>query len=191
MNKEQLLERAFSLCDEIEQRQSQLRDILCLLISAESSPQPQQQVYMPDTAPAAEIPHTLPDPELIPESVAESMPDTAVEKIEIVSEPIVDTPQTVEPVVTEIVTESAPLQKSQTCKVDLRKSLTINDRFRFRRELFAGDEQAMNALLCRLSECESANDACSVVSSLGWDMDNEAVNEFIEFIRNNFNAHRS
>lgn len=193
MDKEQLLARAFSLCDEIEQRQSQLRDILCLLISAESpsQPQPQPSGYMPDTAPTVEVAQNDPVSALMAEAPETPTPDPVEEPLESGSEPIAESTPSVASVIPEIVTESTPLQKSQSHKVDLRKALTINDRFRFRRELFAGDEQAMTNLLARLSECESANDACGVVSSLGWDMDSEAVIEFIEFVRNNFNAYRS
>ncbi len=194
MNKDQLLARAFSLCDEIEQRQSQLRDILCLLMSAESSPQTQEQAapqtttFMPETVPVAEVPHIESMPNPIPDTTPVAPVEDAAESVE---ESVVEVTPTPEEIVAEVVTESTPLQKVQMHKVDLRKALTINDRFRFRRELFGGDEQAMNALLARLSECESVNKACDVVSSLGWDMDSEAVNEFIEFVRNNFNAHRS
>lgn len=155
MNKEQLLAQAFALCDEIEQRQSRLREILSQLGAVEPAHNAEMPHYIPEYAPVTAAQPTQ-------QAADESAPP-------------------------EIITETTLPQH----KADLRKSLTINDRFRFRRELFAGDEHAMNSLLDRLSDCASADEACATVATLGWDVDSDVVNEFVEFVRNNFNAHRS
>ncbi len=69
---------------------------------------------------------------------------------------------------------------------DLWKSLTINDRFRFRRELFAGDDAAMAEAINRLSEMDSLSEADAYLSAMPWESDSEAVGEFMTLLSNHF-----
>lgn len=71
---------------------------------------------------------------------------------------------------------------------DLRKAFTINDRFRFRRELFAGDDSALIAVIEQLSKFDTLAEADAYLSTMPWDHDSEAIEEFMTIIANHFNA---
>ncbi|MDE6369809.1 MAG: hypothetical protein K2K94_11310, partial [Muribaculaceae bacterium] len=73
---------------------------------------------------------------------------------------------------------------------DLRKAFTINDRCRFRRELFGGNDKAMMDVIARLSEAQTFADAQAYLDTLAWDADNEAVGEFKEIVSTFFNGYR-
>ncbi len=76
---------------------------------------------------------------------------------------------------------------TQTQCNDLRKIFTINDRFRFRRELFGGDDSAFMSAVDTLSAMSSLKEADEYLSSMPWDHDSEAVAEFMTLISNFFN----
>lgn len=70
---------------------------------------------------------------------------------------------------------------------DLRKSLSLNDYYRFRRELFQGDETAMNEALDLIQEMHSAADVEDYfLGELEWDRDSDDVKYFLEIVRNHF-----
>lgn len=55
---------------------------------------------------------------------------------------------------------------------DIKKSLSLNDKFMFQRDLFNGDNEAMNIVLDRLNSHESLNDAIRFINStcsISWD----------------------
>lgn len=72
---------------------------------------------------------------------------------------------------------------------DLRKAFTINDRFRFRRELFGGDDKAFVEAIDRMSQCSDYNEIESFISTLGWSADNEDVIAFKEVISTFYNGY--
>lgn len=136
-----------------------------------------------------------PDPAIVPE--AEDEPDITVEFIEAednnVPEPEdempmpplpTDFPEVVDdPVETLRVDEK--LQRSLS--KDIRKAFSVNDRFRFQRELFAGSASAMNTAIEHIEMMRSYGNAeLYFFSQLHWDRDNEDVKDFMAIVRNHF-----
>ena len=136
-----------------------------------------------------------PDPAIVPE--AEDEPDITVEFIEAednsVPEPEdempmpplpTDFPEVVDdPVETLRVDEK--LQRSMS--KDIRKAISVNDRFRFQRELFAGSASAMNTAIEHIEMMRSYGNAeLYFFSQLHWDRDNEDVKDFMAIVRNHF-----
>lgn len=66
---------------------------------------------------------------------------------------------------------------------DLRKLFTINDRYRFRRELFGNDNVAMSDTINMISAMKSMSEAEDYVySDLEWDKGNDDVRAFMDII---------
>lgn len=66
---------------------------------------------------------------------------------------------------------------------DLRKWFTINDRYRFRRELFGNDNIAMTDTINLISAMASLPEVEDYVySDLEWDRDNEEVKAFMDIV---------
>lgn len=80
-------------------------------------------------------------------------------------------------------------QPEKPATPDLRKAFTINDRFRFRRELFGGDDKAFVEAIDRMSQCSDYNEIESFISTLGWSVDNEDVIAFKEVISTFYNGY--
>ena len=73
---------------------------------------------------------------------------------------------------------------------DIRKAFTINDRFRFRRELFAGDDSAFMAVLDNLAKCSTMAEADDYLAGMPWDRDSDIIAEFMAVVTNHFNGYR-
>lgn len=72
---------------------------------------------------------------------------------------------------------------------DLRKLFTINDRFRYARELFNGSMESLLITLEKLNNFSSLSEAQSYLSqTLKLDLENEEVKEFLEVIAPHYNA---
>ncbi|MDE6703010.1 MAG: hypothetical protein K2K00_04955 [Muribaculaceae bacterium] len=85
---------------------------------------------------------------------------------------------------------SAPSVKiEKPAAPDLRKAFTINDRFRFRRELFGGDDKAFVAAIDRMGQCKDYNEIEAFISTLGWDASNEDVVAFKEIVSTFYNGY--
>lgn len=70
---------------------------------------------------------------------------------------------------------------------DFRKAFSLNDRFRFRRELFGGDEERMNKVINKLNDIHSYEESISFLhNELHWNIEDEAVAEFLERIEKRF-----
>lgn len=70
---------------------------------------------------------------------------------------------------------------------DLRKAFTINDKFRFRRELFSNDDKEFGRTLDMIEAMGDFDEACEYLrEDLGWDMDNDDVKDFLSTVRNHF-----
>ena len=70
---------------------------------------------------------------------------------------------------------------------DIRKAFSVNDRFRFQRELFAGSANAMNTAIEHIEIMRSYGNAeLYFYSQLNWDRENEVVQDFMEIVRNHF-----
>lgn len=135
-----------------------------------------------------------PDPDVLPE--AEDGPDIEVEFIEAeddtVLEPEEDMP--IPPVPTdfpEVEEPSAPLRVDEKLQrhlsKDIRKAISLNDRFRFQRELFAGSANAMDTAIEHIEVMTSYGNAeLYFYSQLNWDRENEVVKDFMSIVRNHF-----
>ena len=70
---------------------------------------------------------------------------------------------------------------------DFRKAFSLNDRFRFRRELFGGDEARMNKVINDLNDLNSYEDSVTYLNNeLKWNIEDEAVADFIKLLEKRF-----
>lgn len=160
MNNE-LINKALALCSEIEERQAQLKEILNSLISEE---------------PVSDLAGQSDESDDSDRSDESDLSDLS-DKSEPIEAAIAPEPEP------EVIPAPQP-------SGDLRKAFTINDRFRFRRELFGGDDKAMLDVIAHLSESQSYGDALAYIDTLGWSADNEAAGEFKEIVSTFFNGYR-
>ena len=71
--------------------------------------------------------------------------------------------------------------------IDLKKIMTLNDRFLFCRELFARDENLMNRTIADLNRKESYDASIDYVQAhFDWDFENEHVADFIAVLKKRF-----
>lgn len=76
----------------------------------------------------------------------------------------------------------------KTTLSDLKKTLTINDRFRFCRGLFSSDEDLMNRTFHTLNKMESYDDSMTYIKAhFNWDTEDDVATEFISMIEKRFN----
>lgn len=70
---------------------------------------------------------------------------------------------------------------------DFRKAFNLNDRFRFRRELFGGDENKMNQAIEAINTIETLNDALAYLElNFNWNREDEPVKEFITLLEKRY-----
>ncbi len=70
---------------------------------------------------------------------------------------------------------------------DMHKALSLNDRFRFQRELFAGSKNDLNNALDLVNAMLTYDEAEEYfIHDLGWDQDNEDVADFMGLVRRHF-----
>lgn len=73
---------------------------------------------------------------------------------------------------------------------NLRKAFTLNDKFRFRRELFGNDDELFGQTLDTLQQMTSYQQAVEYLEhNMGWDVKNEDVADFLSIIKNHFGTH--
>ena len=71
---------------------------------------------------------------------------------------------------------------------DLRRSISLNDSFRFSRELFNGDSEQMNRVIEQISEMSSLDTAIAFLySKVNVDEENEVMIDFQELLKKYFN----
>lgn len=70
---------------------------------------------------------------------------------------------------------------------DFRKAFNLNDRFRFRRELFGGDENKMNQAIEAINTIDTLNDALAYLElNFNWNREDEPVKEFITLLEKRY-----
>jgi len=70
---------------------------------------------------------------------------------------------------------------------DFCKAFSLNDRFRFKKELFSGDEEQMNKTLNILNGMHSYEESIAYLShALKWNMEDETVGDFIKLVEKRF-----
>ena len=151
-----LLNKALELCAEIEQRQAELRAILASLTATSETPDQSDQSDQSDES---------------------DMSDQSDESDQSDRSDSSDQPEATAS--TEIAATIIPEPHAAT---DLRKAFTINDRFRFRRELFGGDDKAFVAAIDRMNQCSDYSEIEVFISTLGWPADNEDAMAFKEIV---------
>ena len=156
------------------------------------NPTPEQTVEEPAPTMTNDEPVPEPDPELVPEAQDENaLPDDFIEP-ESLPEPEDEMP--LPPVPTdfpEVVEPAAPIRVDEKLQRDLskdiRKAFSVNDRFRYQRELFAGSANAMDTAIEHIEMMTSYGNAeLYFYSQLHWDREDEVVQDFMNIVRNHF-----
>lgn len=116
------------------------------------------------------------------EEAAEEEEEGKKEEPAIVEEPVVET------VVKEEEPKSAVLGESLKLSAGLRHAISLNDSFRFSRELFGGNTDLMNRVIEQISVMSSYKTAVAFLSSkVELNEEKEAVNDFLELLKKYFN----
>ncbi|MDD6210799.1 MAG: hypothetical protein PUB21_09370 [Bacteroidales bacterium] len=111
--------------------------------------------------------------------------EVPVEKVSVPSAPIVS--ESVSETVQEIVKPSVHIVAEVASSEDVRKLLSLNDRFRFQRELFNGNAEAFNRMLDALNSMSSYSEALQFLfTDMHWKEDDEVVKEFCTLIERRF-----
>lgn len=111
--------------------------------------------------------------------IVEEIPVITEEVPVVEEEPVIDKKE--EP-------KSAVLGESIKLAAGLRHSISLNDSFRFSRELFKGDTDLMNRVVEQISVMSSYKTAVAFLSSkIEIDEEKEAVVDFLELLKKYFN----
>ena len=153
----------------------------------EVEPEPELEEEL-EAEPEPEIePEVEAEPEFEEEPELEVEPEPEIEP-EIEAEP--------EPEIIKNVDETAPeaiitLDEAfiRNKAKDLKSAFSLNDTFRFRRELFGNSAADMNDAIDLVNAMNSYEEAEDYfINDLGWDAESDEVGEFMEIIRNHFIA---
>ena len=72
-------------------------------------------------------------------------------------------------------------------RLDIKRGLSLNDRFYFQRELFYSDREAMNAMMIRLNAFDNYGDTERYLRErTSWDFKDERVKSFLELLKKGF-----
>ena len=157
------------LCEDIEQDSTDIRSDEDFKSSIAENNQSFNDINLPiyDFASESDIPET--------EDVSENLNDIS-NKLDSISEYVYSLEEPVSP--------STPVEKKPNGKL----VFSINDKFRFRKELFANSNVEFNntlALVASMDNYEEAEDY--FLTELHWDSQNPVVVEFLNKIKNYFN----
>ena len=120
--------------------------------------------------------------------VAEEKPVVAVTEEGKKEEPAIVEESVAETVVKEEEPKSVVLGESLKLSAGLRHAISLNDSFRFSRELFGGDTDLMNRVIEQISVMSSYKTAVAFLSSkVELNEEKEAVNDFLELLKKYFN----
>ena len=139
------------------------------------------------------------EPEDEPEYVLEAEPEEEIEaepEEELEPEIVPEIEAEPEPEIIKNVDETAPeaiitLDEAfiRNKAKDLKSAFSLNDTFRFRRELFGNSAADMNDAIDLVNAMNSYEEAEDYfINDLGWDAESDEVGEFMEIIRNHFIA---
>ena len=142
-----------------------------------------------------EAPQPVAEPEETPQPTVAEPVATPKEET-----PVVTTetqPQSVAPTAHEAILTEQPAIKTQASSLndllerknlsDFRKAFSLNDRFRFRRELFGGSEELMNQVIADLNEIKSYEASVTYLQNvLNGKGEETAVADFLQLIEKRF-----
>ena len=142
-----------------------------------------------------EAPQPVAEPEEIPQPAVTEPVATPKEETPVVT--IETQPQSVVPTAHEAILSEQPTIKSQASSLndllerknlsDFRKAFSLNDRFRFRRELFGGSEELMNQVIADLNEIKSYEASVTYLQNvLNGKGEETAVADFLQLIEKRF-----
>lgn len=196
----------------MQERLEQLsEEISAVPVEASPSPVAEAESEAPIVEEQAPVIEEIEYPVVIEEKIVEENEATAPEEDEPV---IVQEPQTVveetvieEPVVEDEMEEkeaedesendesllieepkAAVLGESIKMAAGLRHSISLNDSFRFSREIFGGDPELMNRVIEQISVMSSYKTAVAFLASkVSVNEENEAMTDFLELLKKYFN----
>ena len=150
---------------------------------------PVEVVAIPE---APVVPVVIPEPAAAPEPVKPTPVEEPVvveitKPVEIVSPKPESTPKP-EPEPSAIISSASPILAERIKPAtDLRHAISLNDSFRFAREIFGGDTARMNEVIRQLGAAPSLEKALELFSStVNPDEENETVADFIELLKKYF-----
>ena len=150
---------------------------------------PVEVVAIPE-APVAPV--VIPEPAAAPEPVKPTPVEEPVvveitKPVEIVSPKPESTPKP-ESEPSAIISSASPILAERIKPAtDLRHAISLNDSFRFAREIFGGDTARMNEVIRQLGAAPSLEKALELFSStVNPDEENETVVDFIELLKKYF-----
>lgn len=155
--------------------------------------EPEQTIDEPDPVMINDEPVPEPDPELVPEAEDEPIVPESFIELDRLPEPEDEMP--LPPLPTdfpEVIEEpAAPMRVDEKLQrnlsKDIRKAFSVNDRFLYQRELFAGSASAMDTALDHIEMMSSYGNAeLYFYSQLHWDRENEVVQDFMNIVRNHY-----
>ena len=184
----------------------ELSDLLSEFQPMEEAEQQEISQETPITEPVSESePESEPESEFEPEPESESEFEPVLEPIFAAEEEVSDavvvnwdsSSELQEPLSTSIdnTSDLQPLQQSirldeklqRACSKDLRAAFSLNDTFRFRRELFGNNAAEMSDAITLVETMKSWDEAEEYFyNDLGWNKDNEDVKDFMAIIKNHF-----
>ena len=150
---------------------------------------PVEEVAIPE-APVAPV--VIPEPAAAPEPVKPTPVEEPVvveitKPVEVVSPKPESTPKP-ESEPSAIISSASPILAERIKPAtDLRHAISLNDSFRFAREIFGGDTARMNEVIRQLGAAPSLEKALELFSStVNPDEENETVVDFIELLKKYF-----
>lgn len=147
----------------------------------------EQQTYTPEPEPTpAPVITPTPEPEAAPAPVITPAPEPA--HMDVAHETLADKFAQPEPdadMPEEPLTLDEVLQRDMT--KDLRQAFSLNDRYRYRRELFGNSDSVMNETLNLIEAMHSFDEAEDYFyNDLQWEHDSPEVADFMVIIKNHF-----
>ena len=149
---------------------------------ATAAPAPEE--YKPEVKEPEVKEEPVAEPVIVPEPKMEPVQEVIIEKTEIVTEQS-------EPPHKSVTSEKQSVFLSDILEKknlsDFRKAFSLNDRFRFRRELFGGNEEKMNKAITDLNDIHSYEESVTYLNNeLKWNIEDEAVADFIKLLEKRF-----
>lgn len=145
----------------------------------------------PDTSPESEIESADEIAHEVADEVADEIADEVTDEVmdEITDEPADEVAYEVADEEYGDIADSVRIT-AEPERLPLRKRFSLNDRFRFSRELFGGNAGRFDETLRLLDDMATLSDAEDyLIDELGWDPDDDDIAaEFIDIIRSGFNS---